>query len=49
MMIVDKTPKITPFAMTIPISFPKVSCMAHNAKKPAMVVTEDEVMEVKVA
>ena len=30
----------TPFAITRPMSFPMVSCIVHNAKKPAIVVSE---------
>ena len=34
------TPNKTPFAITIPISFPSVRFMLHNAKNPAIVVSE---------
>ena len=43
------TPSTTPLAITIPISPPSLSCMKQSAKKPAIVVTELDVMEVKVA
>ena len=47
--IVEITPKITPLAMTKPISRPNVNRMAHKAIKPAMVVIEEELIETKVA
>ena len=47
--IVDNTPNTTPFAITIPISLPNVSCITHKATKPAIVVTEEEVIDVNVA
>ena len=34
------TPRKTPFAMTKPISLPKVKFILHKAKKPTMVVKE---------
>ena len=34
------TPNKTPFAITIPISLPKVKFILHSAKNPAIVVTE---------
>ena len=49
MKIVDNTPRTTPLAMTIPISLPSVNCITHKATKPAIVVIELEVIEVKVA
>ena len=33
-------PKTTPFAMTMPMSFPMPKRMAQSARKPAMVVVE---------
>ena len=34
------TPSTTPFAMTRPISRPRVSRMKHSARKPKIVVSE---------
>ena len=34
------TPNRTPFAITIPISFPSVKFILHSAKNPAIVVSE---------
>ena len=42
------TPSATPFAMTMPRSAPSVSCIAQRARKPAMVVRLDAVMELMV-
>ena len=46
--MVQITPSATPFAITTPISRPSVRRMAHSARKPAMVVREEAVMEVMV-
>ena len=46
--MVQMTPSATPFAMTMPRSAPSVSCMAQRARKPAMVVRLDAVMELMV-
>ena len=48
MTMVQMTPSATPFAMTMPRSAPSVSCMAQRARKPAMVVRLDAVMELMV-
>ena len=48
MTMVQMTPSATPFAMTTPRSAPSVSCMAQRARKPAMVVRLDAVMELMV-
>ena len=43
------TPKITPFAMTIPRSLPRVKVMKHSAIKPATVVMELPTTEARVS
>ena len=43
------TPRITPFAMTMPRSMPRVKVMKHRAMNPAMVVMELPMTEVKVS
>ena len=43
------TPKNTPFAITRPKSVPKVSCIVHNTKNPAIVVKELPVTEINVS
>ena len=48
MVMVQTTPKNTPLAITMPISLPRVRLMVHIARKPAMVVRDDAVIEVKV-
>ncbi len=45
---VVRTPKITPFIITIPISRPSVSCIKHRAKNPATVVRELPASDVNV-
>ena len=42
------TPRITPFAITIPRSMPSVNDMKQSAAKPATVVIELPMTEVKV-
>ena len=42
------TPNRTPFAITKPISLPKVKFILHKAKKPAIVVNELPTTETKV-
>ena len=42
------TPKITPLAMTRPRSRPRVKVMKHKAIKPATVVAEEPMTELKV-
>ena len=42
------TPRTTPFAMTIPRSFPRVKLIKHRAINPATVVTELPTTEVSV-
>ena len=42
------TPRITPFAMTRPMSLPSVKLMKHSARKPKTVVSELPMREVKV-
>ena len=42
------TPRITPFAMTRPISLPSVKLMKHSARKPKTVVSELPIRERKV-
>ena len=44
----ETTPKNTPFAITIPISFPSVKFILHNAKNPAIVVSELPTTDTKV-
>ena len=39
-VMLAKTPSTTPFAITSPISTPKVKVMKHNAINPATVVSE---------
>lgn len=41
MTTVQMTPSATPFAMTMPMSRPSVRRMAHRARKPAMVVSDE--------
>ena len=48
-VIVESTPMNTPFAITTPISNPKVSCIVHSAKNPAMVVNELPAIETSVS
>ena len=48
MTMVQTTPSATPLAMTTPMSRPSVNCMAHRARKPAMVVRLEAEMEVVV-
>ena len=48
MVIVQTTPRATPFAMTMPMSRPRVRRMVHRARKPAMVVMLEAVTEEKV-
>ena len=43
------TPKITPFAMTSPRSFPSVKVIKQSAAKPATVVTELPMTDVSVS
>ena len=42
------TPNRTPFAITIPMSFPSVKFILHSAKNPAIVVSELPSTEVNV-
>ena len=42
------TPSKTPFAITIPISFPRVKFILHKAKNPAIVVNELPITDTKV-
>ena len=42
------TPSATPFAITIPISAPNVNDIVHIAKKPAIVVKDEDRMDVLV-
>ena len=46
---VERTPIKTPFAITIPISEPNVNCIVHNAKNPAIVVSELPAIETSVS
>ena len=48
MTTVQMTPSATPFAMTMPMSRPSVRRMAHRARKPAMVVSDEAEIEVMV-
>ena len=48
MTTVQITPSATPLAITRPMSRPRVSRIAHSARKPAMVVRLDAAMEVMV-
>ena len=48
MTMVQMTPSATPLAITMPMSRPSVSRMAHRARKPAMVVRLEAAMEVVV-
>ena len=48
MVTQPSTPSSTPLAMTIPRSRPSVKDMKHRAMKPAMVVAELPMTEVKV-
>ena len=46
---VEITPNATPFAITKPISFPSVKLIVHNAKNPAIVVSELPTTDFKVS
>ncbi len=39
-MTTERTPIITPLAITIPMLKPSVSCIKHSARKPKSVVSE---------
>ena len=43
------TPITTPFALTIPRSRPSANVIKQSAAKPAIVVTDEEVIDVNVA
>ena len=45
---VHKTPIITPFAITIPISIPKLKSIVQSAKNPATVVVELPIIDTNV-
>ena len=47
-VITQISPNKTPFAITIPMSFPNVKFMLHKAKNPAIVVSELPTTEVAV-
>ena len=42
-------PKNTPFAITRPISFPNVKSIEHNARNPAIVVSELPITDLNVS
>ncbi len=46
--MVLRTPRVTPFAMTSPISVPSVSRIVQRAKKPATVVNEEALIDTPV-